>query len=142
MATLKELLAAKQAAAAAAKPAPTEPTTPTPPPAAQATGLVIRPAAAAPLSAAGPTQPETRPLGDTSAAAADIPFEFASEKSSEAERLWLEARRLPETELGIYIEPEPSRHAWLAIDLKEDRGRLLLLQRLPLLFKRCGNAPF
>jgi hypothetical protein len=133
MASLKELLAAKQSAAASApKPAPVVA-------APAAPGIVIRPSAPAPAAEA---KPEPRPLGEPSAQAADVPFEFASEKPSEAARLWLAARQVPHSQLGIYLEPPPSCFAWLALDLPEDRGRLILLHRLPLLFKRTGDVPF
>lgn len=131
MASLRELLAAKQAGAATQAPAPAHP----------AHGIVIRPPA---QTAPAPTvtAAEPRPLGDTSARSADVPFEFASEKPSEAAKEWLAARHAPATKLGVWLEPAPSCHAWLAVDHPEESGRLILLHRLPLFNRQGDGVPF
>lgn len=125
MASLKEILAAK--AASSAKPA----------------GLTIRKG----QPVAPPPRPpgladDPRQLGQVEKGT-EVPFEFASEKNSEAAKLWLLARQQPETKLGIVIEQgETSEHAWLALEHPTDPGMMLYLYRLPILAARSAGAPF
>lgn len=136
MASLKELLAQKQSGQV--KP---------PVPAAASTasvGTVIRTAPALPprRDAALLAAP-ARQLGEaTVEPGADVPFEFASEKPSEAAKEWLLARQQVSTQLGVWMEPPPGVHAWLAVESASDPGRLLLLHRLPLLSKPYRHDPF
>lgn len=116
MPSLKEMLAAK--AAKAAKPATKQ---------------------------HGPLAEEPRTLGSTEKGA-DVPFEFASEKPSEAAKQWLAIRHQPETTLGIVValdlSGETTAHAWLALESPADPGRLLYLYRLPLLAPKSDAGPF
>jgi len=124
MASLKELFAAKQAAAA---PAPT-------------TGIKIKPdpVKLPPVVQQELPSIEARQLGNMERGA-DVPFEFASEKDSEAARMWLEARQLPESSLCLVMEPgETSEYAWIALQTRADIGRPLLLFRLPLAIAKNG----
>lgn len=90
-----------------------------------------------------PLADEPRALGNTERGT-DVPFEFASEKPSEAAKLWLQARQQPETKLGIVLDPsgETTAHAWLALESPADPGRLLYLYRLPLLAPKSDVGPF
>ena len=125
------MLAAKAAPAAAAPPAK---------------GTVIRstdaPGPNGGVLAAKPSA-EPRALGETTPGP-DVPFEWASEKSSEAARQWLLARQQPENLLGIVLDPsgETTAHAWLAIENPSDPGRFIFLHRLPLLTPRKGEDPY
>lgn len=124
MASLKELLA-KQSAAPVKKQA--------------APGITIR----QDTPSLPPAKPvEERQLGNTEKGQ-DVPFEFASEKDSEAARLWLQARQLPESSLCVLIEPgEQSSHAWIGLQNPADPGRTLFLFRLPLATNQSAGAPF
>jgi hypothetical protein len=142
MASLKDLLAQKQSGQV--KP---------PVPAAASTasvGTVIRTAPALPPRRDAvyvgdqliTTTPERR-LGDPKVELGpDVPFEFASEKPSEAAKEWLLARQQVSTQLGVWMEPPPGVHAWLAVESASDPGRLILLHRLPLLSKPYRHDPF
>lgn len=99
----------------------------------------------APAKQHGPLAEEPRTLGSTEKGA-DVPFEFASEKPSEAAKQWLAIRYQPETTLGIVVALDPSgettAHAWLALESPADPGRLLYLYRLPLLAPKSDAGPF
>lgn len=133
MASLKELLAAKAAKAA-----------PTPAPAAEEKPRVIIARADSPA----PAKPQPTPLADeprqlgATTRGTDVPFEFPSEKDSEAAKTWLQVRQLPETKLGIAMDPsgETTSHAWLAVESPDDPGKLLFLFRLPLLTPKSSSA--
>lgn len=128
MASLKELLAQKSAAAV------------TPP---AAGGTVIRTAPALSPQRDAKTPQPVRQLGEATAEAVpDVPFEFASEKPSEAAKEWLLARQQVSTQLGVWMEPPPGVHAWLAVESASDPGRLILLHRLPLLSRPYRHDPF
>lgn len=137
MPSLKELLEAKKST----------PATPA------AKGIVLTSSGTPPAKAveAGAAVGETaaRALGSPKALderSADVPFEFASEKPSEAARLWFQARQMPETSLCIVMDPVedgmPPQHAWLALQTQADTCRPIFLHRLPLAaYQRPGN-PF
>lgn len=132
MPSLKEMLAAKAAGPSA--PAPAAPK-----------GIIARatePAATPAKPLPVPVSQEPRQLGNIERGQ-DVPFEFASEKPSEAAKTWLHARQQPETLLGIAIEPgETSAHAWLCLQSPTDPGKLLYLYRLPLLTPSSGANPY
>lgn len=92
-----------------------------------------------------PLADEPRALGNTERGT-DVPFEFASEKPSEAAKQWLAIRHQPETTLGIVValdlSGETTAHAWLALESPADPGRLLYLYRLPLLAPKSDAGPF
>lgn len=89
-----------------------------------------------------PADPEPRALGETTPGP-DVPFEFASETNSEAEKLVTLARSALDTQLGVWIQPgETTDHAWLAVESHHVPGKLILLHRLPLLNKITGKEPF
>ncbi len=119
MASLRDLMAAKKAA------------TPTPVPAPQP----------------GPVMGEARAAGEVSAPP-DVPFEFASEMPSEAEKRWLLARSIPNTQLGIMVEPEADpekapEHAWIVIKNPTAPALPVFLFRLPLVhLNRAPGGPF
>jgi hypothetical protein len=130
MPSLKELLAAKQQAPAA-------------PPSAKPKGIIAR---ADPVGSPPPPPPpslaDVRPLGQP-VKGEDVPFEFPSETSSGGARLCLEARQLPETSLGIALEPgETSSHAWIVLESQQLPGKLLWLFRLPLKTPASPGAPY
>ena len=129
MPSLKDLLAAKQAPAA--------------PAAAKPKGIVAR---ADPVGSPPPPPPPSldavRPLGQPTKGE-DVPFEFPSEGGSEGARLMLEARQLPETALGIALEPgETSDHAWIVLESQQVPGKLLWLFRLPLKTPASPSGPY
>ena len=85
--------------------------------------------------------PEARMLGNATPGE-DVPFEFASEKNSEAAKIWLQARQMEESQLGVWMEPAPGEHAWLAVESPAEPGKPILLFRLPLLNKHEAMQPF
>lgn len=140
---MREILAAKKAAAAGAKP------TPATPPAGNAQGRTP----AKMLLSSAPTPEEQAILDEhkrrqaANAPArclcereADIPFVYPSPGDSQDTLLWKRALLAQETELGIVIEPD-NQHAWLAITAKHEADAILLY-RLPLLNVRKGSNPF
>lgn len=142
MASLREILALKNKQAPL--PAPEASTTAAKP------GIVIRPAAvatakeqaAAALPPRAPIDippPEVRELGNTKPEGG-VPFEFPSEKSSDAAKDWLRWRQLPQTALGIWIEPD-MEGAWLAIRNEADPKRPLLIFRMKTM-NEWGEKPF
>lgn len=137
MASLKELLAAKAAASGAAKPA-AAPESAKP---LKLSGVYSKPIVL-PSVPTPPAAPEPRALGETSPGP-DVPFEFASETNSEAEKLVMLARSALDTQLGVWIQPgETTEHAWLAVESLQVPGKLILLHRLPLLNRAMRKEPF
>lgn len=142
MATLKEIMAAK--AKAAQPPSPTS--------AGEGGKGVVISGKSATAGISGkpirlpppptlPSVPEPRTLGDTTPGP-DVPFEFASEKNSEAAKDWMLARQATDTALGVWVEPGNPEMAWIAVESPAEPGRLLLLYRLPLLNRQTEGNPY
>lgn len=118
MPSLREMMAAKKAATPAPVPAPQP----------------------------EPVRGEVRAAGDTSAPP-DVPFEFASETNSEAAKNWILARSIPNTEIGVMIDPEADpekgpEHAWLIIKNPAAPTLPVFLCRLPLVRLNQSGGPF
>lgn len=93
-----------------------------------------------------PVRGEVRAAGDTSAPP-DVPFEFASEMPSEALKNWILARSIPNTQLGIMIDPEADsekspEHAWIIIKNPAAPNLPVFLCRLPLVNLSQSGGPF
>lgn len=73
-----------------------------------------------------------------------IPMDHPPAGSSEAEQAWWAMRHSLTTDLVIWIEPQPSAHAWIAVQntLMKGGGPLLLLHRLPMSTNPLPGEPF
>lgn len=138
MASVRELLAAKRAAAKqqavpAARPESQGRAVPVlssaPTPQEQAILDAHRKAEAATAKAEPP-----RLLMET---APDVPYVFHSEDDSPEATAWKTALLAPMTTLGVWTDGE---HAWLAVEA-EGQTELLLIHRLPLLSRHTGLNP-
>lgn len=140
MATMREIMAAKRAAAA--KTAQRSDSRP------EATGRTVGKLSSAPTpeeqaileeyQKSEEAKQTPRNLGER---VADVPYVFPSDSDSPVTAAWKKALLAPVTSLGIVIEPHDTEFAWLAIQAEGEAG-LMLLHRLPLLNCRQENAPF
>lgn len=71
-----------------------------------------------------------------------IPMDHPPADAAEDERIWFSACHSFESEMCIVIEPgETSEHAWIACRPGQHRTPILL-HRLPLINRPCGDNPY